>query len=196
MKKIAVFLAEGFEEVEALTPVDILRRAGFTCDTVSIAGEFVTGSHGITVKADRTLAEDLETYDMLVCPGGLPGSVNLRNCAELIRLIRQFAQDPAKKVAAICAAPQVLAEAGVVSGRHMTSYPGEALEALFADAIYHTDRAVIVDGNMITSRGAGTAMEFAFTLVDELGGDSQPLRDGMMYAQYLKAVTLPEASSR
>ena len=188
MKKIAVFLADGFEEIEALTPVDILRRAGFTCHTVGIAGPVVTGSHGIAVQADLTLPADLEDYDLIVCPGGLPGAVNLRECPEVIRLVQRFAGDPEKKVAAICAAPQVLAKAGVTTGRHLTSYPGADLEALFTDATYHTDRAVIVDGNMITSRGAGTAMEFAFTLVDELGGNSRPLRDGMMYSQYLAPV--------
>ena len=192
MKKIAVFLADGFEEIEALTPVDILRRAGFTCHTVGVTGPVVTGSHGIAVKADLALADDLEGYDMVVCPGGLPGAVNLRECPEVIRLVQLFARDPEKKVAAICAAPQVLAKAGITAGRHVTSYPGADLEALFADAHYHTDRAVIVDGDLITSRGAGTAMEFAFTLVDELGGNSKPLRDGMMYSQYLTAGPLHE----
>ena len=181
MKKIAVFLAEGFEEVEALTPVDILRRAGFQCDMVSIAGEMVTGSHGITVKADRTLGPDLESYDMLVCPGGLPGSVHLRDCEELIRLIRLFNQDPDQYIAAICAAPQVMAKAGVTTGRRVTSYPGEDLEALFADADYIEDQPVVVDGHMITSRGAGTAMEFAFALVRALGKDPAALSGGMMY---------------
>ncbi len=181
MKKIAVFLAEGFEEVEALTPVDILRRAGFQCDTVSIGGPVVTGSHGIAVQADRTLGADLESYDMLVCPGGLPGSVNLRECPELIRLIQLFDADPDKYVAAICAAPQVLAKAGITTGRKVTSYPGEDLESLFADADYIKEQPVVVDGHLITSRGAGTAMEFAFALVQALGKDPAPLSSGMMY---------------
>lgn len=190
MKKIAVFLAEGFEEIEALTPVDILRRAGFDCKTVGVTGSVVTGSHGIAVQADLTLSDPLEEFDMIVCPGGLPGSIHLRDCDEVIRLVQVFDRDPEKYVAAICAAPQVLAKAGITTGRHVTSYPGADLEALFADAVYHTDKAVIVDDKLITSRGAGTAMEFAFTLVDVLGGNSQPLRDGMMYSQYLTAGTL------
>ena len=182
MKKIAVFLAEGFEEVEALTPVDVLRRAGFECETVSISSDrMVMGSHQIPVLADRLLGADLESYDMVVCPGGMKGSKNLRDCDEVVRLVQVFDQDPEKYVAAICAAPMVLAKAGVSKGRKVTSYPGPDLEPLFDDAQYLTDQPVVIDGHMVTSRGAGTAMEFAFALVDVLGGDSEKLRNGMMY---------------
>ena len=131
-KKIAVLLADGFEEGEALLTVDVLRRAGFTCDTVSVGEEIVCGSHGIRVFADRLLTEtDPEAYDMVVLPGGLPGADTLRDNETVLSWVRSFAGREDRYVAAICAAPQVLARAGITRGRRLTSYPGEKLRALF-----------------------------------------------------------------
>ena len=117
-KKIAVLLADGFEEGEALLTVDVLRRAGFTCDTVSVGEEVVCGSHGIRVLADRLLTEtDPEAYDMVVLPGGLPGADTLRDNETVLSWVRSFAGREDRYVAAICAAPQVLARAGITRGR-------------------------------------------------------------------------------
>ncbi len=183
MKRIAVLLAEGFEEGEALLTVDVLRRAGFECDAVGVTGAQVTGSHGIAVLADRTLEGAMDDYDMVVLPGGLPGATNLRDDARVIELVRRF-DGAGKFVAAICAAPMVLQRAGVSKGRRLTSYPG--YEALFADADYRQE-LVVRDGNLITSRGPATTLAFAYALVDALGGDAAPLRKGMLYDMLLQA---------
>lgn len=180
MKTIAVLLADGFEEIEALTVVDVLRRAGFTCHTVGIYDTVVTGSHQIPVTADTKLSEEPFDYDMIVLPGGLPGATNLRDCERVVELVRQYNADPNKYVAAICAAPMVFAKAGIATGRTVTSYPDAEYRALFDDAQY-VDELVAVDGHMITSRGPATSLQFAYTLVDLLGGDSAPLREGMLY---------------
>ncbi len=192
MKKIAVLLADGFEEGEALFVVDILRRAGFACDAVAVEREIVTGSHGIRTIADRLLssigAEERDSYDMVVLPGGQPGSDTLRDSNEVVAWVRDFdaAAERGKYVAAICAAPQVLARAGVSAGRRLTSYPGEKYRKLFADADYvddnrQTEECVVVDGNLITSRGPGTTLPFAYRLVEILGGDAAKLRQAMQY---------------
>ncbi|MBR5345955.1 MAG: DJ-1/PfpI family protein [Clostridia bacterium] len=186
-KNIAVLLADGFEEGEALFVIDILRRAGFTCDGVSMQGETATGSHGIRVLPDKKIEEiDPDSYDMVVLPGGLPGADTLRDSETVIAWVQRFAANPEKFVAAICAAPQVLARAGVSTGRRLTSYPGEKYQKLFADADYvddnrQTEECVVVDGNLITSRGPGTTLPFAYRLVEMLGGDADKLRQGMQY---------------
>lgn len=180
MKKVAILLADGFEEGEALFVVDILRRAGMQGDIVStMDGLQVTGSHNITTIADRLLDKEMETYDMIVLPGGLPGATNLRDNKQVIALVESFNQQQ-KYIAAICAAPIVLQEAGVVNGKQVTSYPGEKYESVFKDSIYKED-IVVVDGHIITSRGPATTFSFAYTLVDVLGGNSQTLKEGMLY---------------
>ena len=186
-KTIAVLLADGFEECEALATVDVLRRAGFTCDTVSLQGDTAMGSHGIRVFADKKIENvDPDSYDMVVLPGGLPGANTLRDTEAVIAWVQRFAANPEKFVAAICAAPQVLAKAGVAAGRRVTSYPGEKFREIFADADYVDDNTltedcVVVDGNLITSRGPGTTLPFAYKLVEMLGGDAGKLREAMQY---------------
>ncbi len=186
-KNIAMLLADGFEEGEALLVVDILRRAGFTCDSVSLQGDIATGSHGIRVLADRKIEEvDPESYDMVVLPGGLPGADTLRDSETVINWVKCFDANPDKYVAAICAAPQVLAKAGISAGRRLTSYPGEKYRKLFADADYVDDNreieeCVVVGGRLITSRGPGTTLPFAYRLVGVLGGDADKLRQAMQY---------------
>ncbi|MGH4051586.1 MAG: DJ-1 family glyoxalase III [Clostridium sp.] len=180
MRKVAVFLAEGFEEGEALFVVDILRRAGFECNCVSINEEMVKGSHGIEVKADKIISDEIKEYDMIVLPGGLPGATNLRNDERVIDLVKYFDKAPEKFVAAICAAPMILEKAGIVKGRTITSYPGEVYTTLLKDANYVED-IVVVDDHLITSRGPASTLAFAYTLVNVLGGNSSLLKQEMLY---------------
>ena len=176
MAKVAVILANGFEEIEALTVVDVLRRANISCDMVGFE-EQVTGSHGIQVKADCIFDGDLSDYDLVVLPGGMPGSAHLRDNQALISQIKAFDQ-AGKKVAAICAAPIALHQAGVLKGKHFTCYDG--VQENISDGIYRKE-TVVVDGNLITSRGPSTALAFAYELVEQLGGNAESLRVGMLY---------------
>ena len=176
MAKVAVILANGFEEIEALTVVDVLRRANISCDMVGFE-EQVTGSHDIQVTADRVFDGDLSDYDLLVLPGGMPGSANLRDNQALISEIQAFNQE-GKKISAICAAPIALQQAGVLKDKHFTCYDG--VQEQITDGIYQKE-TVVVDGNLTTSRGPSTALAFAYELVDQLGGDAESLRVGMLY---------------
>ena len=169
MSRVLVPLAEGFEEIEAITVVDLLRRAGIEVHTASLDGPQVTGSHGITVLADEALDAVAATdCDMIVLPGGMPGAEHLRNDARIISLLRRYAAD-GRYTAAICAAPSVLAHAGLLEERAATSFPG-FLHADSAPGIRLRDDAVVVDGKVVTSRGAGTAMEFGLALIELLEG--------------------------
>ena len=162
MKRVLVPLAEGFEELEAVTIIDILRRAGIEVVVASLAGSPVTGSHGIRLAADTPLAALVEQdFDMIALPGGMPGAEHLRNDPRIAAFVRRL-HGAGRPVAAICAAPMVLAAAGVLEGRRATSYPG------FLEG--GTGEAVVVDRNVITSRGPGTALDFALALVEELLG--------------------------
>ena len=176
MAKVAVILANGFEEIEALTVVDVLRRANISCDMVGFE-EQVTGSHDIQVTADRVFDGDLSDYDLLVLPGGMPGSANLRDNQALISEIQAFNQE-GKKISAICAAPIALHQAGVLKDKHFTCYDG--VQEQITDGIYQKE-TVVVDGNLTTSRGPSTALAFAYELVEQLGGDAESLRVGMLY---------------
>ncbi|WP_326513400.1 DJ-1 family glyoxalase III [Clostridium intestinale] len=180
MRKIAVFLAEGFEEGESLFVIDVLRRAGFKCDSISLNDELVKGSHDIVVKADKIISDEIKDYDMIVLPGGLPGATNLRDNEKVIELVKYFNEDKEKLIAAICAAPMVLERAGIIKGRTITSYPGEKYNNLLKEANYIED-IVAIDDNLITSRGPATTLPFAYALVDILGGDSEALKKGMLY---------------
>jgi 4-methyl-5(b-hydroxyethyl)-thiazole monophosphate biosynthesis len=167
MKRVLVPLAEGFEELEAVTIVDILRRAGIEVVVASLAGSPVTGSHGIRIAADTPLAALAEQdFDMIALPGGMPGAEHLRKDSRIAALVRRL-HEAGRPVAAICAAPMVLAAAGVLDGRRATSYPGFLSEdgpaRLAGDA-------VVVDEGVITSRGPGTALDFALALVEALAG--------------------------
>ena len=180
--KVMVMLAPGFEEGETVTILDIVRRGGFVADSVSTAGEFVTGAHGITIRADRVLGEDWRAfgrYDMIVLPGGWDGVANMLADERVIGLVRHY-DGTGKFVAAMCAAPNVLARAGVLAGRTMTAYPGEKTEPFYRKARHVAD-VVVRDGKMITSRAPGTALPFAFALVDALGGDSTPIKKSFLY---------------
>lgn len=175
MKKVYVFLAEGFEEMEAVTPVDLLRRVNVDAKFVSITGsKAVTGAHGITYMADLLFEEIEDDADMLVLPGGMPGTTNLmahEGLAEL--LVKQY--DAHKWVAAICAAPMVLGALGIVMGRFATIYPGMEEYLVGADL---SGEEVCVSGNVITSKAPGTAVPFALKLVEVLVSES--------YAEHLR----------
>ncbi len=167
MKKICIPLADGFEEIEAVTLIDVLRRAGFGVTTCGVHGLQVRGSHEITVAADTTLDRALEdAWDLVVLPGGMPGSTNLRDDARVGKLLEKTAK-AGGYIGAICAAPIALARFGFVEGKSVTSYPGFAEQLV--GARYREDR-VVCDGKLLTSRGPGTAMEFALAIVEQLGG--------------------------
>ena len=139
--------------------------------------EQVTGSHDIQVKADRVFDGDLSDYDLVVLPGGMPGSANLRDNQALISEIQAFNQE-GKKISAICAAPIALHQAGVLKDKCFTCYDG--VQENITDGTYQK-QTVVVDGNLTTSRGPSTALAFAYELVEQLGGDAESLRVGMLY---------------
>lgn len=181
MKKVAVLLADGFEEIEALTVVDVLRRARITCDMVSIKNQTVCGTHNIEVNADKIIDENIKDYNMVVLPGGLPGADNLAQNEKVLEVIRNFNNDDTKYIAAICASPAiVLSKAGIEENRYITSYPDAEYEKMLEKANY-VDELVVVDNNLITSRGPATALLFAYKLVDILGGNSKVLKEGMLW---------------
>lgn len=169
---VYVFLADGFEEIEALTPVDLLRRAGAEVVTVGVTGKTVTGSHNIAVTADITadqaLAElDRATPEMIVLPGGLPGADNL-NASDCVDAFIRKCNESGAIIAAICAAPYILGVRGILKGRMATCFPGFEDRLIGAQ---HFDCDVIRDHNIITGRAMGAATEFALELVAALYGD-------------------------
>lgn len=177
MKKAALIIAEGFEESEALTIADILRRAEIPCDLMGLVQEEVTGAHDITVRCDTVLSNALADYDMVILPGGYGGSDNMRNSADLIRILQQMDAD-GKYVCAMCAAPIVLERAGLLEGRNYTAYVGYGSKIRQGN---YLEDIVVCDGNMITSRGPATVYAFAYALVDALGGDSMAVKKRMVY---------------
>jgi 4-methyl-5(b-hydroxyethyl)-thiazole monophosphate biosynthesis len=167
MAKVLVPLAGGCEELEAVTIIDLLRRAGIEVVTAGLKPGIVTASRGVQLVPDVVLDVALQDeYDMVVLPGGMPGASHLKEDVRIIELLKKMAA-AGKYTAAICAAPMVLAEAGVLEGKRATSYPGflDALPSVIVSAA-----AVVQDGKVVTSRGPGTAMDFALTLVEVLTG--------------------------
>lgn len=168
MPTVLIPLAQGCEELEAVTVMDILRRAGVQVTTASLDEKTIKASRGALLVADMTLDEALEQeFDMIVLPGGMPGAEHLKNDPRIIARLQHMAAQN-KHIAAICAAPMALHAAGLLDGRRATSFPG-VLEALTGSHVILTD-PVVVDGNIITSRGPGTAMDFALRLVELLLG--------------------------
>ncbi|WKY49005.1 DJ-1/PfpI family protein [Eubacteriaceae bacterium ES3] len=183
MMKVLVFLAPGFEEVEALTVVDYLRRVNsIQVEMVSIADSLqVLGSHQIEVKADKNISalKNLEDYDAAIIPGGMPGAANLRDDQRVIKIVQEMNVSK-KLVAAICAGPIVLEKAKIIDGKNVTSYPGYDKD--LPNSICQ-ETAVVRDGNVITSRGPAKAVDFALELVSALAGDSEAenLRKSILY---------------
>ncbi len=173
---IYVFLANGFEEVEALTPVDVLRRAGCEVKTVGVGGKEITGSHKICVKADMEVTDiEIDKAEMVVLPGGIPGTPNLEQSDAVRAAVEQAAKNGAW-VAAICAAPSILGHLGLLKGRRATSYPSFEKELIGAEV---THAPVEVDGTFITGRGAGAALPFALKLAEVLKGAEKARQTGV-----------------
>ena len=168
MSRAAIFLAAGFEEIEALTVVDILRRAKITIDMVSVTGEQeVTGSHQITVKTDKRLEEvDFDETEILILPGGMPGTTNLEACVPLMDRVDEFYRKD-KYLAAICAAPSIFGHKGILKGKKACSNPGFESHLEGAEVIR---QPAVTDGHIITSRGMGTAIPFGLAILEQLAG--------------------------
>lgn len=163
--KVAVLLANGFETLEGLTVVDILRRGEVECNTFSLDGNEVTTSHNVVVKADKNIMdEEIKSYDFLVLPGGMPGSTNLRDNERVIELVKEFNNNK-KWVCAICAGPISLGKAGITEGKNVTCYPG--FEDQLGNCNYKNE-LVVVDGNIITGRGPAAAIPFAFEILAKI----------------------------
>jgi len=169
MASVLVPLAQSCEELEAVTIIDLLRRAGVEVTTAGLDAQPVTASHGVVLIPDTTLDDALKKqYDMVVLPGGLPGADYLDQDERIQSLLKKMA-DNGKFIAAICAAPKVLASAGLLNGKRASAYPG-TLEKLRLDDVILAPEPVVKDGNIITSRGPGTAMGFTLVLIENLVG--------------------------
>ncbi len=169
MSRVLVPLAQGCEELEAVTITDLLVRAGVDVTTAGLDDQPVTASRGTRIIPDTTIDAVLDqTFDLVVLPGGLPGADHLRDDARVQTLLKNHAAS-GKYIGAICAAPKAVAAAGLLDGKKATAYPG-VLEALEDNAINVSSAAVEIDGKIVTSRGPGTAMEFALTLIELLEG--------------------------
>lgn len=168
MNKVSLFLADGFEEIEGLTVVDLLRRAGIELETVSVMGRTeIKGTHNITVMADKLFEEaDFAESKMLVLPGGMPGTLHLENHEGLQELIRAFDKEE-KQLAAICAAPTVFGHMGLLEGRKAVCYPSMEEGLVGAEVLYD---GVVTDGHITTARGMGVSIDFALRLIAILCG--------------------------
>lgn len=181
MSRLAVFFAQGFEEIEALTVVDICRRGGLEADMVSVTGEReVAGSHGISVKTDKKFEEvNPGEYDMLVLPGGMPGTKNLEAHSGLMAWVDEF-YEKGKYIGAICAAPSIFGHKGILKGKRACSYPSFESHLEGAEV---TSGPVEVSGNVITSRGMGTAIDFGLAILRIFSGEEKAdeLAKGIVY---------------
>lgn len=176
--KVAVLLAEGFETLEGLTVVDIMRRAGVCCHTFGTKSQKVRTSHDVVVEADKLLSDEVLEYDMIVLPGGMPGSVNLRDDEKVNEVVMAFYNNN-KLVAAICAGPITLGKLKISEGKNVTCYPG------FQDQLgncNYKEELVVVDGNVITGRGPAAAIPFAFELLKHIAPDKvEDLQKAMLF---------------
>lgn len=183
MSRLAIFFAEGYEEIEGLTVVDICRRCGLEIDMVSVGEtESVRGSHGIAVEMDRMLSQvNFEEYDMLVLPGGMPGTRNLEANETLMEQVDAF-YEGGKYIGAICAAPSIFGHRGILKGRNACCYPGFESHLEGANV---TENPVEISDNVITSRGMGTAIDFALAIVGIFCGQEKAdgMAKGIVYRQ-------------
>ncbi len=172
MSRVLVPLAQGCEELEAVTITDLLVRAGVDVTTAGLDDRPVAASRGTTIVPDTSIGTVVdEVFDLIVLPGGLPGADHLRDDENIQKLLKNHA-DKGKYIGAICAAPKAIAAAGLLDGKKATAYPG-VLEALGDERIQVKSSAIEVDGNIVTSRGPGTAMDFALTLIEMLEGPAK-----------------------
>ena len=180
-KKVLVFLVNGFEEIEAMAPIDLLRRAGITADTASINEDNqVTSSRKIRVLTDKTIDEiNFENYEMIVLPGG-PGTENYMKSEKLLEKLKEFSIN--RKLGAICAAPTILSALGILNGKQAICFPACEPD-LIKDGAIIVNQDVVKDNNIITSRGAGTAIDFSLALIEVLLGKnkSHEIRKEILY---------------
>ncbi|MGL4873537.1 MAG: DJ-1 family glyoxalase III [Clostridium sp.] len=179
MKKIGVLLSDGFEEIEALTVVDVLRRANVECLMIGVEALEINGAHNIKVACDKTLTEEVKGFDGIVLPGGMPGSKNLRDNDKVIDLVKYMNKEE-KLVGAICAAPIVLEKAKIIEGRKITSYPNSLEDE---KKVKYLEENVVIDKNILTSRGPSTALEFSYEILRYLGltKEAENLEKGMLF---------------
>lgn len=172
--KVAVFLAEGFEEIEAISIVDVLRRGEAFVDVISIAdSEYVEGGHHITIKVDKSFAgTQFDEYDILILPGGMPGTTNLSKHDQLCKLLVDF-NNKGKKIGAICAAPSILGKLGILKNQEATCYPGYEDQLIGCNV---NNRDIVTSNNIITAKGAGVAISFALELL-KLSKDANYIED-------------------
>ena len=171
---VYMLLGTGFEETEAIAPLDLLRRAGVEVQTVGLNGKIVYGSHKIGVEADLEIGElDLSNLDMIILPGGLGGVASIRASKEAMEAVR-FAYENGKYTAAICAGPTVLADLGITDGKNATCYPG--CEDGMGTAVMAENKAAVIDGKLITGTSAGCAVPFGLALIEVLKGREEAER--------------------
>ena len=169
MTTALVFLATGFEEIEAITIIDILRRGNIKVTTAALTAKTIEGAHKIRIVPDKSVDEvSTEEFDAVICPGGSPGYTNLKNTPQVIQIIKN-AYNQNKVVAAICAAPAVLSDAGILQNKNCTIYPGMENELTKGRGIPKPDN-IVVDSNIVTSKGPATALAFSLKLVEILKG--------------------------
>lgn len=177
MAKVAVILADGFEEIEAVTVIDVLRRCGVSVDVIGLSRGCTEGAHGIKIIPDMHINDVYpEKYDAVVLPGGDPGYINLRENSRVIEMIRDL-HEKGRLIAAICASPSVLSDAGILKGKKATIYPGMEEEVRKGGGSFRED-PVVVDGNIVTSRGPATALLFALRLAEVLVGKEKSMEVG------------------
>jgi len=176
-RKIAVMMAEGYEEGETLTIVDILRRAGLICHTFYFENQLVKGMHGMYIEGDKVFGEEVKSYDMILLPGGRPGGQNLRENKEVIKMV-QFFNENNKYIAAMCSGTTVLAEAKVIEGKRVTGYVGYAEKLV--GGIFE-DKVVVADQNLVTSQGPATPYPFAYKIAEIFSVDVSELKEKMLY---------------
>ncbi len=177
MARVAVLMAEGYEEGETLTIVDLLRRADIVCHTFSFKDEFVKGMHNVYIKADKIFGEEVKDYDMLVLPGGRPGGFNLKNNQDVVSMVQYF-NNHNKYLAAMCSGTIVLSDAKVISGKKVTGYTGYAEKLVGGQFI---DEVVVYDQNIVTSQGPATPYPFAFQIIEIFGKDVTEMKERLMY---------------
>ncbi|MGG7058220.1 DJ-1 family glyoxalase III [Clostridium nigeriense] len=177
MARVAVLMAEGYEESETLTIVDLLRRAEIECHTFSFGEEFVKGMHNMYIKADKIFGEEVKDYDLMILPGGRPGGANLKENPDVIKMV-QYYNENNKYLAAMCSGTVVLSDANVIEGKKVTGYTGYADKLV--GGIFLED-VVVFDQNIITSQGPATPYPFAFKIAEVLGKDVSEMKERLMY---------------
>lgn len=178
MAKVAVLMAEGYEESETLTIVDILRRLDIETTTFTFSDEFVKGMHNILIKADDKFGPKVLEYDVIVLPGGRPGGANLLKNPSVIKMVQDFNNTNGKYIAAMCSGTTVISEADVIKGKNVTGYTGYADKLIGAK---FKNNVVVHDQNIITSQGPATPYPFAYKIAEVLGKDTTTLRESMLY---------------